>query len=430
MRRILLTVLLSALVVTVAAASGGQEQVEVPDSFEGMELSIITFTGEFNDQGIVADFEERTGATVDLQVVPNTDYEAKIRPLLATGQGVPDIFVGEAAYVRQFVEAGYWTDLTQPPFNADTSDMFEYAVEMGTNDDGEVVALTWQTTPGGWFYRRSIAREYFGTDDPEEISQIFSSWDSILDAAETLKQESNGEVSFFAGIGETLFRVFYTARTQPWIGEDNTFQVDPQIQEYLRVAKEVRDNDYDARLNDWSGPWFEAMNTPPEDANVFVYGFPTWGLQFVLNGQDQSSGDWGLATPPAPFTWGGTWLGIYEGSENKALAWEFIRMLTQDEEWMRDYAIRATEFMSDRSVMEEVKDGYSSEVLGGQNPYDVFFDQVQYVSAEAIQGYDYQINQILMQVMNEYLGGQLTYDEAITALGNRVQEAFPRVRVE
>lgn len=429
MRRFAFAALMGALVVTLAAA-GGQEEVAVPDSFEGMELSIITFTGEFNDQGIVADFEERTGATVDLQVVPNTDYEAKIRPLLATGQGVPDIFVGEAAYVRQFVEAGYWADLSEAPFNADTSDMFDYAVEMGTNDEGEVVALTWQTTPGGWFYRRSIAREYFGTDDPEQISEIFSSWDSVLEAAETLKQESNGEVSFFAGIGETLFRVFYTARTQPWISEDNEFQVDPQIQEYLRVAKEVRDNDYDARLNDWSGPWFEAMNTPPEDADVFVYGFPTWGLQFVLNGQDQSAGDWGLAAAPAPFTWGGTWLGIYEGSENKALAWEFIRMLTQDEEWMQDYAVRATEFMSDRSVMDEVREGFSSEVLAGQNPFDFFYDQVQFVSAEAIQGYDFQINQILMQVMNEYLGGQLTYDEAIDALGNRVQEAFPRVTVD
>ncbi|MFO8042653.1 MAG: extracellular solute-binding protein [Alkalispirochaeta sp.] len=430
MRRIIMGVLVSALIVSGAFAGGEQEQVEIPDSFEGMELSIITFTGEFNDQGIVRDFEERTGATVDMQVVPNTDYEAKIRPLLATGQGVPDIFVGEAAYVRQFVEAGYWTDLTQEPFNADTSDMFEYAVEMGTTDEGEVVALTWQTTPGGWFYRRSIAQEYFGTDDPEEIAEIFSSWDSVMEAAETLKQESDGEVSFFAGIGETLFRPFYTARTEPWIDEDNNFTVDQAIQNYLQIAKEVRENDYDAKLDDWSGPWFDAMNTPPEDASVFVYGFPTWGLQFVLNEQDQSSGDWALAAGPEPFTWGGTWLGIYEDSDNKALAWEFIRMMTQDEEWMRDYATRATEFMSNRTVMNEVREGFSSETLGGQNPYDVFFDQLQYVEATAIQGFDFQINQILMQVMNEYLGDQLTYDEAIDALGRRVQEAFPRVNVD
>lgn len=430
MRRLVLTIVAIGVAVMLVSCGGDAEEVAVPDSFEGMELSIITFTGEFNDQGIVADFEERTGATVNIQVVPNTDYEAKIRPLLATGQGVPDIFVGEAAYVRQFVEAGYWTDLTEEPFNADTSDMFEYAVEMGTNDEGEVVALTWQTTPGGWFYRRSIAREYFGTDDPEEISQIFSSWDSVLEAAETLKQESNGEVSFFPGIGETLFRVFYTARTEPWISEDNEFQIDEEIQEYLRVAKEVRDNDYDARLNDWSGPWFEAMNTTPEDANVFVYGFPTWGLQFVLNGQEQSAGDWGLASSPEPFTWGGTWLGIYEGSDNKALAWEFIKMMTQDEEWMTEYSERATEFMSSESVMEEVKEGFTSDVLAGQNPLEFFYDQVQYVDATAIQGYDYQINQILMQVMNEYLGDQLTYDEAMDALGRRVKEAFPRVTID
>jgi ABC-type glycerol-3-phosphate transport system substrate-binding protein len=86
--------------------------------------------------------------------------------------------------------------------------------------------------------------------------------------------------------------------------------------------------------------------------------------------------------------------------------------------------------MSSEPVMAEVKEGFTSEVLGGQNPLEFFYDQVQFVDATAIQGYDYQINQILMQVMNEYLGGQLTYDEALDALARRVKEAFPRVSID
>lgn len=105
-------------------------------------------------------------------------------------------------------------------------------------------------------------------------------------------------------------------------------------------------------------------------------------------------------------------------------------MLTQDEEWMEAYARKATEFMSDKSVMNEVRQGFESEVLAGQNPFDFFYEQVQYVDATAIQGYDYQINQILMQVMREYLADQLTFDEAVDALGRRVKEAYPRVSVD
>jgi ABC-type glycerol-3-phosphate transport system substrate-binding protein len=95
MRKFMLPLAMLVAMITPLFAGGTQEEaVEIPDSFEGMTLSIITFTGEWQDQGVVADFEERTGATVDMQIVPLADYEAKIRPLLATGRNVPDIFVG------------------------------------------------------------------------------------------------------------------------------------------------------------------------------------------------------------------------------------------------------------------------------------------------------------------------------------------------
>ncbi len=430
MRKIALLSMVAVALLLALAGCAQEEEVAVPDSFEGMTLSIITFTGEWQDQGVVEDFEERTGATVDIQIVPLADYEAKIRPLLATGRNVPDIFVGEAAYVRQFVEAGYWTNLSEAPFNADTSDMFPYAAEMGTTEDGDVVALTWQTTPGGWFYRRSLAREYFGTDDPEEIGKLFADWDSVLETAKLLHDESGGEVKMFPGTGETLFRIFYSARTTPWVNGDNEFAIDPQMLDFMRIAKEIRDAGYDAKLDDWSGPWFEAMNTPPGEAEVFLWGWPTWGLFFVMNGQTNSLGDWAVAAPPDPFFWGGTWAGIYKDSPNKALAWEFISMLTQDEAWMEEYALRAGEFMSNTNVMEKVKDDYASETLGGQNPLQYFYEQTPYIDASAIQGYDYQINNIFAQVLNEYLDDQLTFDEAVAAVGQRVQEALPQVTIQ
>jgi hypothetical protein len=61
--------------------------------------------------------------------------------------------------------------------------------------------------------------------------------------------------------------------------------------EYMRISKEIRDAGYDAKLDDWSGGWFEAMNTAPGDAKVFLWGWPTWGLFFVLNGQTNAVGD-------------------------------------------------------------------------------------------------------------------------------------------
>ncbi len=405
--------------------AGGEDEATMDmESLRGSKISILTFTGEFNEQGIVEDFTSRTGIEVDLQIIPIENYEAKIRPLLATDQEVPDIFVGEAAYVRQFVEAGYWETLSQAPYNADVTGMYDYAAAMGTNEAGEVVALTWQTTPGGWFYRRSIAKDVFGTDDPAEIGKLFADWDTVLDTAQRLQDSG---YTMFSGIGETVFRIFYSNRENPWVNRNDEFFIDDQIKDYFRIAKTIRDSEFDAKLADWSGPFFEEMNTVPGDANVFVYGWPTWGLQFVLSGQTNSSGDWAVTTGPGPFFWGGTWLGIYKDSPNKAAAWAFINMLTQDEEYMAYYTRKSEDFLANRKVMAEATPGFSSPTLAGQNHFEYFASQAEDIDGSAIQGYDYQVNQILAPVMNEYLEGELGYDAALQTLTDRVLEAFPRL---
>ncbi len=397
------------------------------ESLERKKLTIMTFTTEFEDQAIVKDFMEKTGVDVDLQIVPMADYEAKIRPLLKTGKNVPDIFVGEAAYVKQFVEAGYWDKLNAPPYNAVTEDQFDYAVQMGTDKEGNLRALTWQMTPAGWCYRRSIAKEVLGTDNPDEVAEYFSSWERVMETAQMMKEAG---YTMFPGIGDGVFRVFYGSRSTPWINEDNQFQIDEKILEYLKVAKEIRDNGYDAKLSDWSGPFFEAMNTAPDEAEVFIYGWPTWGLHFVLSGQDNSKGDWAITSSPNPWSWGGTWLGVYKDSPNKAAAWAFIKMLTQDKDYMADYALRTGDFMANKTVVEEIKGSFSSEALAGQNHYDFFYNQAQYVDGTAIVGEDYQIGVILAQLVNEYLEGNYTYDETVEELKNRVKSAYPNVTIK
>ncbi len=208
------------------------------------------------------------------------------------------------------------------------------------------------------------------------------------------------------------------------------FEIDSNILEYLKLAKEIRNNGYDAKLSDWSGPFFEVMNTTPEDAEVFVYGWPTWGLHFVLSGQENSKGDWGITSSPNPWSWGGTWLGVYKDSPNKAAAWAFIEMLTQDKVYMADYAKRTGDFMANKAVVEDIKDAFSSETLNGQNQYDFFYDQAQYVNGSAIVGEDYQIGVILAQLVNEYLEDNYTYDEAVDELKARVKSAYPDIIVE
>ena len=71
----------------------------------------------------------------------------------------------------------------------EAADIAQYSVEIGTRpDDGKVVALGYQATGGAFIYRRSIASDVFGTDDPATITdKIGPGWDKFWSAAEDLK---------------------------------------------------------------------------------------------------------------------------------------------------------------------------------------------------------------------------------------------------
>lgn len=401
--------------------------------FKGRTLTIITFASEFKDQGFVADFEKLTGAKVDLQIVPNENYESKMTPLLKTGKGVPDVFTGEAGYVKEYVDGGVWEVLNKAPFNANTRDMFPYAVEMGTNRKGEVVALTWQTTPGGWFYRRSMAKKYFGTDDPAEVAKRFATWEKTMESAELIKTKSGGKDFLFSGLGDGFSRIFTSNRALPWVNEKNEFVIDQAIYDYFKMAKTFRDKGYDAKLNDWSGPFFDSMNSSPEKANVMIFGWPTWGLHFVLNGQKESNGDWGMIPSVKPFTWGGTWMGIYKNSPNKDVAWAFISMLTQDKKYMEDYALRSGDFLSDRTVVEKILPSFKGKAaaLGpNDNHFEFFMNQVRFVSGKTITSEDRPIMQMVNTVLNEYLDGKKSLDQVMEDFKKRVKTAYPRWTVK
>ncbi len=48
---------------------------------------------------------------------------------------------------------------------------YQAGIDVGAND-GVNKAFTFQATPGAFFYRRSIAKECLGTDDPAEIQAM------------------------------------------------------------------------------------------------------------------------------------------------------------------------------------------------------------------------------------------------------------------
>ena len=106
-------------------------------------------------------------------------------------------------------------------------------------------------------------------------------------------------------------------------------------------------------------------------------GNSTWGLRWIiissmegeLENPKASAGEWGLACVYTIFM-GGTWFGISQDSENKELAWEFIKFLTLDEEQAEKHARETGDFTSNLAVIDKLaNDDEFVHSLIGQNPY-------------------------------------------------------------
>ncbi|OIJ17427.1 sugar ABC transporter substrate-binding protein [Anaerobacillus alkalilacustris] len=435
MKKILMLLLISVLGISLAACGVADEAGEGKKE----TLRIWSFTDELQDA--IEVFEERHDVQVELTIVPIEDYPTRLRPVLESGQGAPDVFTGELVFIKDWIEQGYWETLSQEPYNVEDikDDFIDYVFELGRNTEGEVKALSWQTTPGGIFYRRSIAEEVLGTDDPEVIGEMFSSMEGLFEAGEKLKAAGyrlfpdEGAVRWFAQGQDP----------QPWVNENDELIMTEGRINHFDYAKELRQKDLTAFAPEWSPAWFAAMDAPinynagwdavdenaTNEVEVFAYALPTWGLHSVLKlNTEETVGDWAVTNGPNPYFWGGTWLGIYSVSNKKDLAWEFVKMMTHEEEFLTDWALETGDVLSYLPVTDKIKDEFTEPFLNGQNNYTFFLDEAQSINPGLVTRYDQQIDQMFGNMVVEYIEGARTKEQAIQEFYNLVRNAYPHIK--
>ncbi len=281
--------------------------------FKGQTLKNMSFSDELFRRH--RKIKRDTGRKREYTIAPHEQYFPN-RIRFKPGRGCSGRVHGEAGYMRTFVEDGQWDD--RPGTVPAIWKAVRTLRRRGGPDPGGGPGVSWQAAPGGWFYNRTLAKEYFGSDDPAFVGTLIADWDAFLAAARELKRRSDGKVFMISSISD-LISPFYAIRTHPWV-EDDRFVFDPALLPAIELAKTLRDEGLDARAVEWTPSWYEGMK---KKGNVFLYILPTWGLHYILktNAPD-AAGQWGLAAGPVSYFRGGTWMGVYAKSEKKELAWE------------------------------------------------------------------------------------------------------------
>jgi len=387
-----------------------------PDRRENT-LVVWSFTNEIERMIEMFDVEAAIGMEIDYTLIPSDQFTDRLDPALLAGVRVaPDVFALESAFVRAYIESGLLLDLTEL-YEAVRNSVIRYPVEIATHN-GRVYGMSWQAAPGAMFFRRSIARELLGTDDPAVVQTYFDNWYLFLETAQRMSDDSGGRVVVVSAVDDLGFP-FYASRDRPWV-VDGELYVDPVLLDYMRIARTLRDNGLDGRAMQWSESWFAGMRGELADElgnriDVFSYFLPTWGLHYVLAEQaPETAGDWAMIPGPASWFWGGTWLVAYRDTRHPEVAKEFIRLLTTNEDNLYRWATETGDFVNNLNVINRILEtGTPNAFLGGQDHYAEFAAMAPYIDGSIIQGTDQTIQSLFLEAVNQYVHAESTMEEAL-----------------
>ncbi len=432
-----------------AADAGGGDSTEAaaPSGDGSQVINVYAFTDEVpNMLQKYIDMHPEFGYELNTTIIATTDgaYQPALDQALASGGAdAPDLYCAEAAFVLKYTQgdaSGYAAPYADLGIDVDAklkeADIAQYSVDIGTNPDGQVVALGYQATGGAFIYRRSIAQDVFGTDDPAEISKAIGggtgSWDTFFEAAEQLKAKGYGIIS---GDGD-LWHAVENSSDTAWI-VDGKLNIDPKREEFLDLSKKLKDNGYHNDTQDWQDAWFADMQGVGEKP-IFGFFGPAWLINYTMAPNCGGSavgegtyGDWAVCEPPIGFFWGGTWLLANKDSEKKDAVKQLIEWVTLDSSdtglqyyWangtMVEGEVGTKDCVASGTVMSK-SDG-AVDFLGGQNMFDVFVPANSYANGKNLTQYDETINQYWRDAVREYTAGNLSREDAIAAFKQNVAD--------
>ena len=402
---------------------------------EGKVFNIYAWNEEFKGF-FEAYYTVPEGVTVNWIINPSDGgvYQQKLDEALLNQENAADdekidMFLAEADYIGKYVDSDYTMGIDEIGYqNADT--MYAYTIQACTSQlDGKCKGVSFQCCPSALIYRKSIALDVLGTDDPDEVQALLSDWDKFNAAAATAKEKGYYMTASFA---ET-FRCFSNNCSMPWVDENGNLQIDPQIQAWIDQTTLFAENGYTLTAGIWDAEKNDQMF---KDGKTMCFFGPAWYYNFCMNNamdpDNGCVGDWAICPGPMAHFWGGTWLLAATGSDNKAMLKDIFETFTINEDVCTKLVAEKGQYPNNTDVVNKfaTDETYGNTfLLDGQNDIAVFEKLSGNIVWANHTNYDQLLNEGLQTYMQEYFKGSVDYDTAMSNFYKYVEETYPMIIV-
>ena len=266
---------------------------------------------------------------VEVRVVSReyADHHTAMTTALAASSGLPDVMTIEYGYLGRFSQSGGLENLAAAPYQAGKleSRFVPFAWAQGRDERHGQTALPTDIGPGAMFYRHDTLAK--AGVKPEQLT---ANWASFVEAGKQVKAKTGAYmVAHARDVKDIVIRngipagegIYYNVKGESVVGTS------PRFQQAFTLAKSIRDNDLDAKINAWSNDWGEGLKR----GNITVQMMGAWLGGHLQNWlAPNTAGNWRSTTLPEGLatSWGGTFYAIPKKAQHKDLAWDLIQHLT------------------------------------------------------------------------------------------------------
>ena len=375
------------------------------------------------------------GVTVNWIINPSDNgvYQQKLDEALLNQENAAaddkiDMFLAEADYIGKYVDSDYTMDISKIGFK-NASTQYEYTIKAASDSKGVCKGVSFQCCPAGVIYRKSIAKDVLGTDDPVEVQAALDTWEKFDAVAAQAKEKGYYMTASFA---ET-FRAFSNNCTKPWVDENDNLQFDDQITAWIEQTDKYIENGYTLTAGVWDQ---EKTNQMFADGKTMTFFGPAWYYNFCMtNAMDPEKGcvgDWCIIKGPQAYFWGGTWLLAATGSDNTEMLKDIFETFTVNEDVLTKMVKDDNQYVNNTKVVKKFADDTTygnTAILDGQNDIAVFYALAENIKWENHTNYDQLLNEGLQNKLQEFYNGSVDKETAMKNFYQFVKETYQNIKL-
>jgi multiple sugar transport system substrate-binding protein len=256
----------------------------------------------------------------------------KVRTVLKSGKGLPDVIQVEFQYIPSFTLTKSLLDIT-PYVPSNFLSNYPEWIQKQINIGGGIYGVPWDSGPVGLIYRKDLL-------DKAGITTPIKTWDEF--AQDAIKYHKANPKSYLVNLpgGQTgqWLALFWQNGARPFTSDPENMKVnltDPkikQVTEYWDKLYQAGAISHDADFND---AWYQGF----AKGRYAGWLSAAWGPIFLQDYTKSSKGEWRAQPLPqwqegqnVSGNWGGSTLAVIKQSKYPAAATEFARWILTEKQ--------------------------------------------------------------------------------------------------